>query len=33
MLVGVDSIKYNLTKSKEFILAEDWIFKNYPNCF
>ena len=29
----IDSIKYNLEKSKEFILAEDWIFKHYPNCF
>jgi hypothetical protein len=29
----MDSIKYNLNKSKEFILAEDWIFKKYPNCF
>ena len=29
----MDSIKYNLDKSKEFILAEDWIFKHYPNCF
>jgi hypothetical protein len=29
----MDAIKYNLNNSKEFILAEDWIFKNYPNCF
>ena len=29
----MDAIKHNLNNSKEFILAEDWIFKNYPNCF
>ena len=26
-------LKNNLDKSKEFILAEDWIFKNYTNYF
>ena len=29
----MEAIKNNLDKSKEFILAEDWIFKNYTNYF